>query len=407
MLYVTLIILAVTILGCLFHRDFKSPKFIFSAIWFIIIFLYSLRLYGIYDVGTNTRVVIFLGCISFLSGTTIMEHIVIHPSPTLYSNVKTFRLSYIFVFLILSSLYFYVPNLMSFFKGTSVNALKMMLVTGERDLGGFWMQYVIRPFTYIIIGTSTYYFIKDKSKKVIISCGLILTCFEFFGTGSKTIVLYFAMCLLFTLLNNRHEIMITGKKRVILISTALILFLLFFMGISRVYFYACGCIPLLDKVINSDFYMPYGYTYGFVSFNSCVRFLIKFLLLFGINVKSNLLECADSYIGRFEYTTQVSPEGGFNAFHTFMGDFYVDFGIVGVIILSLLFGMACMYVYKIYSETDSLWGHVFYCLSLYYLFFSAVRFQMSNTFLGIMVIYTVLILKFIFYANIYAGRIEL
>lgn len=155
---------------------------------------------------------------------------------------------------------------------------------------------------------------------------------------------------------------------------------------------------MLDKVINTSFYMPSGYAMGFVSFNSVIRFLVKAVSLFGVNLNLPLFEQGNLYITRFEYTTEVGYGLEYNAFHTFIGDFYVDFGIIGVIAFSIMFGMLSMYIYRLYKKTNgSILSHILYCIILYYIVFSLVRFQMSNTFLGLMLIYSLTIVKFITY----------
>lgn len=408
MLQITLGILIAMIIYCVQKKDFTSPIFIFSCLWFTVIGLYSMRLYHIYSIKRNTQLIILLGILFFILGALCIEKIRFHVSEQVINNdVNFMRLAQIYIFIIISSLYFYIPNIALFFQGIKINAIKMMLVTGELKLGGVWMQYVVRPFTYIIIATMAYYLVRDNSKKILLICGITITIFEFIGTGSKTVLLYAIVCVFFSFFSNKH---IYVKNKILKISIpifAIALFLLVFMGIKSVYFYVCGCIPMLDKVINDSFYTAYGNAYGFVSFNSIIRFFIKIISLFGFNIRSELFDHANDYIGRFEYTTSVSTEGSYNAFHTYMGDFFVDFGLVGVIILSFLFGVMCMSIYKLFKETDSLWGFILYAISLYYIVFSIVRFQMSNTFLGLMLLYTILFMKTIIYKKVRFGKIKI
>ena len=398
MIIVTMIILAFMCISQGLKKEYMSPLFIFPALWIVVLFLYNLRLYGIYEISLNTEVILFLGIIGFLIGATFFKYISIKPKHYLYSNKICFtKIKIVFFVVFILSLNFYIPNIIKVLQGTTVNEIKMMMVTGDIDLGGITMQYIVRPFTYIIIAVSTYCMFYRRDQKTLIALGGIYLIFEFFGAGSKTIILYTILCIALPTARNitgrTHKHF--GKKTIIII---LALFLFVFMGSKSVYFYISGCIPMLDKVINTSFYMPSGYAMGFVSFNSIVRFLVKVVSLFGVNLNLPLFEQGNLYITRFEYTTEVGYGLKYNAFHTFIGDFYVDFGIIGVIAFSIMFGMLRMYIYRLYKKTNgSILSHILYCIILYYIAFSLVRFQMSNTFLGLMLIYSLTIVKFITY----------
>lgn len=410
-------ILFFTIMGLLFislyqvkKKEVTSPIFVFSLLWMIVLFLYSLRLYGIYDISINTELILFLGIYSFLMGAIFFNHVIIIPKSYIIENKICYKkITIIFIVIFGLSLDFYIPNIMMVFQGTAVNTIKMMLVTGDISLGGPIMQYIVRPFTYIIIATASYCLFYDRKRKLLILLGVIFVLMEFFGAGSKTIILYTASTLALPLFDKaqiyyrRNDI----GKRIIIV--ALLVFMFLFMGSRSLYFYISGCIPMFDKVINTTFYMPDGFSFGYVSFNSVIRFVIHIISILGIDINSSLFDQANKYINLFEYTTKVSDYGNYNAFHTFLGDFYVDLGIFGVILFSFIFGILSMYIYKIYKKTNiSLLGHILYCIILYYLVFSIVRFQMSNTFLGLMLLYSLLILKFIIYpTKIRIGKLVL
>ena len=398
MIIVTIIILVFTCVSQGLKKEYMSPLFIFPALWLVVLFLYNLRLYGIYEISLNTEVILFLGIIGFLIGATFFKYVSIKPKDYLYSNKICFKkIKIVFLVVFLLALNFYVPNIIKVLQGTTVNEIKMMLVTGDIDLGGITMQYIVRPFTYIIIAVSTYCMFYRRDQKLLIALGGIFLIFEFFGAGSKTIILYTIFCIALPMTKNitggihKHF----GEKKIIII---LALFLFVFIGSKSVYFYISGCIPMFDKVINTSFYMPNGYAMGFVSFNSVIRLLVKLVSLVGVNLNLPMFEQGNLYIARFEYTTEVGYGLKYNAFHTFIGDFYVDFGIIGVIVFSIMFGMLSMYVYRLYKKTNgSILSHILYCIILYYIAFSLVRFQLSNTFLGLMLIYSLTIVKFITY----------
>lgn len=394
------IILLLIVIYNLSKREFMSPILIFSSVWLVVIGLYSLKLYNIYDIQTNTQIILFIGIIFYLCGAYFCQYIKIAIPKSMISNkLKMRKINILYFVILISSLYFYIPNILMVFRGITINEIKMMLVTGDIDLGGAWMQYIVRPFLYIIIATATYFLFYKIKNIFLLFIGVIFVLLEFVGTGSKTIILYFIICLLLPLFNKKMSKKIVKSKKTIYFSIALLMIFLFlFMGSSSVYFYICGCVPMLDKVINTSFYMEDGFAFGFVSFNSLIRLIIKVVdLIFGVSIDTEMFDLANKYISRFEYTTQISSLGNYNAFHTFIGDFYVDLGWFGVILFSFLFGLVSMYIYKLYVKTDSLHAHIMYCLIMYYIVFGIVRFQMSNTFFGLMLIYSILFLKYFIY----------
>ena len=73
MIIVTIIILVFTCVSQGLKKEYMSPLFIFPALWLVVLFLYNLRLYGIYEISLNTEVILFLGIIGFLIGATFLS----------------------------------------------------------------------------------------------------------------------------------------------------------------------------------------------------------------------------------------------------------------------------------------------------------------------------------------------
>ena len=84
MIIVTMIILAFMCISQGLKKEYMSPLFIFPALWIVVLFLYNLRLYGIYEISLNTEVILFLGIIGFLIGATFFKYISIKPKHYLY-----------------------------------------------------------------------------------------------------------------------------------------------------------------------------------------------------------------------------------------------------------------------------------------------------------------------------------
>ena len=383
-------------------REMISPLGIFSLLWMIVIFLYELHLYGIFDVSFNTTFALFLGVIGYIVGYAFFK---IFPLRMKNNKRRIFhynRVSIVAALAFISSFAFYIPNILYVINGNAIEVLKTRLVLGDIDAGGALMQYFVRPVSYIVLAITAYFVITNRKKNLLIILGILFAIFDFAGTASKTGI---SLLLLFVIVSYflyaDYVSFIKRNKRILILAVVgLVCFVGFLLGFQGIYFYICGCVPMLDKIVNEGFYMSSGHSYGFLSFNSVIRFFIKILDVFGIKIDSKMFDLANDYFQRFEYTTSVSNNGNFNAFHTMFGDFYVDFGLFGVFVLSLLFGILSCWAYKIVKKEKSLWGHVLFCTIIFYTVFGIVRFQMSNTYFGLMLIYTLLFLKPIMHGKI-------
>lgn len=400
MLILTICVLLITILILVYKNQFLSPLFVFSSVWLLVIGLFSLRLFGIYDIAFNTKLVLFCGICCYILGYSSQNrgHLVTSNNSKPNNTVAVKKISILSLILVVVAFPFYSPLLLQVLVTGTLGAGKTALISGQISSGGVILQYVVRPFTYIIIALSAYFLLTDRRKKTIIICGLCFCIFEFFGAGAKVILVYYVLCLFVAFGFNKtgfifHQKLLTAKKIMLAISGVILVALIQIVGWKNIYFYGCGCIPILDNIVNGSFYISEGYTYGFLSFNSVIRLIIKGLGIFGIEVESELFERANMYFERFEYTVEVANGVDYNAFHSLFGDFYCDFGYLGVCILSFLFGAFSCWCYKQHVSKNSLWSHTLYCILMYYTLFSMVRFHMSNTFLGLMLIYTVVILK--------------
>ena len=116
-----------------------------------------------------------------------------------------------------------------------------------------------------------------------------------------------------------------------------------------------------------------------------------------------MFDRAVDYYFRFETTTRISSDVYYNAFHTMFGDFYVDFGFLGIVMLSGLLGFVCAKVYINYKETHNIQSHIILCILAYYVLFSIVRIQMSNTVWGLSLLYSLTILRPILYRKFSFG----
>ncbi len=411
LLYVLAIILGCNICICIIKRAYKAPAFLFSVIWCVVLFLYNLRLYNIYDIQLNTQIIVCSGVLSFLLGCFFIDKIFLFPSNAVSVNWDTkiqfnrFRLITFFVICILAI--YYIPNIFKGIKYGSFAYMKYTIAQGDIGMGGPLVQFFARPFGKIIMAMATYCIFRCPKQKFMIGAGIIVMLLELLGGWSKSIVLTMFLWLMVAYVMLPHQKLksynnhFTEKLlQLVGLFGALISVVIFFVvNVGKgLYFYACVCFPILDQVVNSSFYLADGHTYSFLSFNSVYRVL--FHILSPLNVHSNVFDVAENFLFKIETFIEVAPGKNNNAFHTMFGDFYMDFGTLGVMVLSFLFGMFSTYIFREYSKTPAIHWHVIYCLVVYYIIFSIVRFQLSQIWYGLPLIYACVLLKPLLYLRI-------
>ncbi len=413
-LKLSIIILTCVLISSILRKKIDTLLFVFACLWTVVIFLYDLKLFNIFDVGDNTELVVFGGVIGFVIGHIIAEKVQFQLSDSspikceeYDKNINYIFVNIVFTIVLIIAAYYYIPNIIIGIKGGGAKIVKGLLMSGELSTGNVFVQYIARPFSKIMIAISAYCIINDRKRRFTIVSGVIMMLFELLGMWSKSSLVFFALCIVLSFLMNIDVMGQLSSNRRVLTSVlvGVAIFFISFVGFKGLYYYACGCIPMLDKIVNGTFYMPSGHTYGFLSFNSFFRLIIKLLTPLGI--KNAMFDKAEDYYFRFETTTRISPDKYYNAFHTMFGDFYVDFGFWGVVLLSAVLGVICAKVYMNYKKSHSIQSHILLCILAYYVLFSIVRFQMSNTVWGLALLYSFTILRPILYQKFTIGSRKL
>lgn len=381
--------------------DKRSPLFVYILLWTIIILLYELHLFTIFDIHDNTKLMLCVSILCYIIGGVIFNNFGTHS--TLLCDkcdiaVENSRIRILVLLLFVSSISYYYQLIRSLINnGWQSQVNKILLTTGEIDSGGPLLQFFVRPFEFIIVPISTYYLINKCEDKLVAFSGLYFALLKFICTGSKSIVIYYIISFAISYLHYYNH---KKKKNIKIFLFSIIGGVTFLasagVAVRSLYFYICGCIPMLDKVINNPFYFDGKYTYGFLSFNSVARLVINTLKIFDPAYSElSIYAQANSAIQRFEYTTQVSDYGNYNAFTTYISNFYIDGGMLGVIVLSFGFGALSSIIYNNFKKTKSICNFCQLMLIYYFIMFSGVRFQLSNTIVGCAFIYSLIFGKYI------------
>ncbi|PFC97741.1 hypothetical protein CN277_24300 [Bacillus cereus] len=110
--------------------------------------------------------------------------------------------------------------------------------------------------------------------------------------------------------------------------------------------YFTGPLRALDYFLTSNIVDSVGYTYGRASFAGIEEVIVTFLSSF-YSDQSLALNSANAITAQFTVPNIIIGENlYFNAFYTHIMNFYLDYGVIGVMILSILYGLISSVIFK-------------------------------------------------------------
>lgn len=334
----------------------RSPLLLFSVLWFSIIFFYSLGAYGIYSSSDSTLKVYFYGIGCFFVGYILVPQKYKYALPSSQIDIKTNRKLKIFKYCIIISIlvmFFRALRAIPFWLAGGPGAVKVALYGGHGELNGTGIESILFAYLadpmqiacliYIIISV----FQKNKNKSIII-LSIVLTILKYIASGGKGIIMMVVILMFgYLLCNPKINIkkFFALHKKLLFTIIATICFVCFMMSLKdgglfeSAYFYLCGCIPMSDHALTmlvSD--MPKFY--GLMTFNGLLRIVFQVTSFFGFGRgQIELLNTIFEYYETFQDPIMVSPTQKFNAYTSMFTIFFMDYGYMGVIVLSLVFGI--------------------------------------------------------------------
>ena len=366
-------------------KDKGSPLTVFLVIWTTICFLYGLHLYKIVEVSFSTELTIILGISFFIIGYLIANSIKINGNgkKLVQEDVNSFFLIKtitIFDYIYVAPIYLN-KIFMIFSSGWSVKNAKLLLGEGN----DVFTVYFFDPFNFFLVALTVYLIIYKRKEKFLIFSGLFLNILFFMATGSRARLIFFVLAFAVMALTDRSEYMVKIKSKVKYILLAGVGIVITVSGygmqlFKSFYFYACSCVPLMDSLITqSDYHFTQGYTYGVLSCNGFLRIIPKAIqLITGNPVEWSVFTIADKYIEYFEYAKNVAPDEITNSFYSFIGNFFLDGGYVGVVLFSIVYGYVICMIYRKNAGINNAKSKVMLAFIYYAMFFSMVRCSWMN-----------------------------
>lgn len=375
------------------HKSIINPISIFCGIWMIILMVYQLTISKTNPIGSETHLILILGIVSFFIGGFLIEGYIqykrkLNYAVTVSRNVakKTEIINYRLVLILcILSVFCLLPD--------AINSIKMLsgggtfqMIRAQHSAGHSMLtnplvrvllNYVLNPFCILVVPLSAVDMFFGKKKKWLISFAVLIIIFETLISGGRTQLVYLPLHFMLMLFYSKRKIRITKKtKRIVILGVIAILLLVNYVTKLRgsewnsdnIGLYISGGIPLMNYYI-SGFHS--GHTLGLASLSGYLRTFFSLLENIGLVYPQFMID-----MQQFLDVEKVVRIGSLemNAYVTLFYYFYIDGGLIGVIIGSMLYGGFSMMTY-LKSRKGSIKMLLIYCLIVQGLIFCMVRFQ--------------------------------
>ena len=402
-------------------KKWINPLSVFSGIWTVILFLSILGLNGLKTANYNTYYIICAGVISFAVG-----YLLTYKSKVFFSfnKKRTFTdgkyvLQYqiIYILGIICIVYFAIKLLSVVSLYLSGNGLAAIRVLAQSEgaattSGGKLINAVrvliIMPYAYAIIPiTAMEIWFGKKNKKILFICFAIIAL-RVLSEGGRISIIYFALHLLigFSFLESYGKAMqdiakkIRRNRKKLKIGVFLLVIILIIASLSRsvsslttVTYYYFSMQPYMQEVWSQIVDDAHLIGYGVGSFNGFIfPFLYLFKNILGIpfpthfNQIYNMILATDS-----QWQIISSYHTRANAYVGTFWYFYLDGRVIGVILLSFLYGVMGGRLYskaKRHTNVRSVCVYSFYLQSI---ILSFSGFAFSSMFYGIAFLFIIFV----------------
>lgn len=398
-----------------YRKDGKlySPAVLFSALWSVLCLLSSMQLYGLYGVSDFAFACILLGVIGFAFGCLLADRLKFRNRNISIdlSNKRYILLIALCLVGVWMNIQFIMKFITSGFDISMIYILMAQTVSGDAtELTDLYsssniviQQYLGYPLLYTIIPISISKYIEEKKKKYL-WMAIILFLIRFLFDIRRTVIVILAVFLIFYLYIRRKEKglnrreyglfkwfkRLSFKKKIFVLVPVVFLLLTFsllsairsgddggdYSLFSNFYFYYAASLAYFSERLNMLSNLEY--TFGLTSFRGLFApfFAIAEMIGFG---KPYLMSVANDNVDSLHATIlEISPQGTFNSYATSFFEFYLDGGVMGLIIISVIFGYISNLLYRkmVFYKTErymwkySYWVSIFIYLSV--LHFNAV-----------------------------------
>ncbi len=355
-------------------RNILSPSSSFTFLYLLVFILSAFGWYDIYRASDDAYILISLGILCFFLGCMVKRKP--QNNKTLFSTGKVLDINdklkvpiywTMFVVCMVILLYSAYTILMFFRSGGNIGEVYVLAAAAtdgeENELTKSSFQillesYIAYPLLYLLVPVSLVEFFNTYKKRYF-AVAIVLALLRVVLDARRTYLVAFIMMVAFCFLLHRKDLRYFDKafqkkiKKIFKYSIIIIIlvgyvFILIseFRSIAKTgedqystlqtltYYYG-GSVQFFEECINE---FKIEYTYGFSSLRGFFAPFFGVFKLFGLD-SPEVLENANAYLSEIHnHVVNISPTKPYNAFATCFFQFYCDFGVVGIILLSFIFG---------------------------------------------------------------------
>lgn len=370
-----------------YFKDMYNPATLFLIMWSLVYFLYCLHAFGLYHADSIVLLYIMIGIFSFVAGCFLASRIKIASK---YISIKSFRENFIWIIEITAVviLLFGALNNIRFIR--TLGATILTIRYGDNPLMNISTPYVILrdffavPVVYLSIAFAFAKALSGKKFRKWLFTAILLVVLDMLALFEQACLYALAVIIVFSILyylrkdriDTNNLSFVKYIKWIGLIAIILVVSLFSFRKSSilqNIYIYPTGSFVCFSRKLE-DFNSlgpdsPYGgFSYGFATLLGVFRPIQDVLQALGggLQIFENTSEFYWPFLG---VPVSISSQNIiYNSFVTMFMYFYKDFGVIGIIVLSFIFGMMAQNAYdnvKCNSDTYSITIYLLFVISIF------------------------------------------
>lgn len=394
MMYVGIILICGLVCLYFSRRNIVHPGFLMSAMWVIILALYEAKLLPFNDISNLTYATIVIGVIGFCIGSGIGNNVELSMGE--FSSRKSdncnysINVNFIIALEIISLVVMFpdvINNIRLLLSGFTFETIRTNSSSGGSVLNNIYFalirNYIVKPFLVIVYPITVYclFSLKNRTRYIILGLAICMCTFHVFYLGGRSPLIYLAMHFVLAMILLKKDFNISNKAKVaIVILIVLVVYIFEQVSVSRgvsdmsssVIAYISGCVPLLDVKI-SEIDAGGIYSYGSGLLLGVLRLVFTLLENIGfpypafMSVVENLANCENSVV--------IGQNMRMNAFVSVFYYFYIDGGLLAVLIESIVYGWFSGSSFRKMNSSKDPRQLIIYMVVCQSIVFSMVRYQ--------------------------------
>lgn len=350
-----------------------NPVTSFVLLYFIIVFLNCIHAFGLYGGDADSYSLILIGVLMFSAGALLSNKYYLKNSKheaDLTFNIKAFYIFLLICLIVILPRFFTISRYL--LAGNSTATVYATLASNSEELkmgnlSGVLLQFVGFPLLAILVPTAITQFFYTY-KKIFLVWGLILTIIRVLLDSRRTYLVTFFLYIFVAFAYHYKEINWAGiysrinKRRLRIIGTALaaaaVIFFVFlsrqratsrgesYSTIKTFSYYFGGSVRYLGECIKAFDASIKSHTYGFTTFRGFFAPIFGIFAVLGFEAPKAYVQATEIVNAMHFNVLSIANGQNYNSFTTCFYQFYVDGGIIGIVILSFLFGVFAQSLYK-------------------------------------------------------------